>query len=154
MRGVTGAQRCTNTTAVGWVNAHTQTHADTHTRTQLDARRWQGQWRARVCVCVCVCLDVDRLGTWRHVASTVRLTARCRSCSSDSRRQWRHHQQWWLMLCLRRRQPARCCCSRRWLAVLVLVLHVLWKWAGVTERLEAVFTAERLLAAVQTAVFS
>lgn len=84
-------------------------------------------------------LDVDRLGTWRHVASITHSSdAACCCCCR------RCHHQHWLRLLVGRHD--------RWLAVLVLVLHVLWKGARVTERLEAMFTAEWLFSAVQTAV--
>jgi len=104
-------------------HTHTHTHTDTHTG--------HGQ-----------SVYVDRLCTWRQVASTVRVTSRCSTAACCRHRRHRQHRRRLRQLC------------RWWLAVLVLVLHVLWKGARMTKRLEAMFTSERFFSAVQASVLS
>jgi len=112
-------------------------HCTHRQREREREREGKGQWGGWGWA---MSLDVDGLGTWRHVASS---TAVCIQSTDACHCSCCHHQQGRLLQLLG--------CWWR-LAVLVLVLHVLWKWAGVTERLEAMLTAERFLTAVQPAV--
>lgn len=112
-------------------------HTPSHWRTDgvLNISRRLGT-RRRVTSATVLCVAVLCV----HAGSWFSDTTYCGRCDR------RHHQhgRWLCQLLLLDKLW--------WLAVLILVLHMLWKWARMTERLEAMFTAERFLSAVQTAV--